>query len=85
MNHIEQDWSERLLHVGTDPDEEPVVELNAGGENSADAGASADGDAASEEVRQVGETSELDGACVIEYVYIIDTREILTFISRVHR
>ena len=59
MNHIEQDWSECLLHVGTDPDEEPVLELNGRRQDSADTRASANGDTLLEEVREVRETSEL--------------------------
>ena len=30
LDHIEEDGSERVLEVGADPDEEPVVELDAG-------------------------------------------------------
>ena len=37
VDHVEEDRAEALLHVGADPDEEPVVELDAGGEDCADA------------------------------------------------
>ena len=59
LDHVEQDGAERLLHVGADPDEEPVVELHAGGKDGADAGTGADGDAAAVEMAEVGETCEL--------------------------
>ena len=58
LDHVEQDGAEGLLHVRADPDEEPVVELQAGGEHSADTGASADGDTATVEMAEVGETCE---------------------------
>ena len=50
LDHVEQDGPKGLFHVRTDPDEEPVVELEAGGEDSADAGTGADGDAAAVEM-----------------------------------
>ena len=59
VDHVEEDRAERLLHVRTDPDEEPVVELDAGGEDGADARAGADGDAAAVEMSEVGETGKL--------------------------
>ena len=49
-DHLEENGTESLFHVGTDPDEEPVVELEAGGEDSANAGTGADGDAAAVEM-----------------------------------
>ena len=59
VDHVEEHGAEGLLHVGADPDEEPVVELYTGGEDSADTGAGADGDAAAVQVRQVGQASKL--------------------------
>ena len=59
VDDVEEDRAEGVLHVGADPDEEPVVELSAGGEDSADAGAGADGDTAAVEVAEVGETGKL--------------------------
>jgi hypothetical protein len=41
------------LLIGSDPDEEPVGRLDAGGERGADAGAGADADAAGEHGRSV--------------------------------
>ena len=60
LDHVEQDGAERLLHVGADPDEEPVVELETGGEDGADTRAGADGDAAAVEMAEVGKASELE-------------------------
>lgn len=35
-DHLEEDGAESLLHVGTDPDEEPVVELQSSREHGSD-------------------------------------------------
>ena len=59
VNQPRDGRAERLLLVRADPDEEPVVELYTGGEDSADTGAGADGDAAAVQVRQVGQASKL--------------------------
>ena len=59
MDHVEEDGTERLLHVRADPDQEPVVELCAGGKYSTDTGTRADGDAAAVQVAKVGQTGEL--------------------------
>lgn len=59
MDHVKEDGPKRLLHVGADPDQEPIVELHGGGEDRPDARASADGDASAEEVGKVRKTSEL--------------------------
>lgn len=59
MDHVEEDGSESLLHVRADPDKEPVVELHGGGEDGTDTRARADGDAATEEMREVGQTGKL--------------------------
>jgi hypothetical protein len=53
LDDVKQDRAKRLLHVGADPDEEPVVELGAGGEHGADARAGADTDALLIEVGEV--------------------------------
>lgn len=53
MDHVEQYRPESLFHVRTNPDEEPVVELYAGGKDSANTRARADGNAAAEEVCEV--------------------------------
>ena len=60
LDHVEQNGSKGFLHVGADPDEEPVVELDAGGKHGADARARADGNTTAVQVREVRETSELD-------------------------
>lgn len=59
MNHVKENWSEAFLHVRADPNQEPVVELHSGGEHCADTRTGADGNAAAEEVGQIGKTSEL--------------------------
>lgn len=59
MDHVEEYRSEGLLHVRTNPDEKPVVELYASGKDSADARASADGNATAEEVGEVRKTGKL--------------------------
>lgn len=59
MDHVEEDGAESLLHVRADPDKEPVIELHGGGEDGADTGARADGDAATEEMREVGQAGKL--------------------------
>ena len=59
LDHVEEHGSERALHVRTDPDQEPVVELHAGREHSTDTRTCADGDTAVVKVGEVRETSEL--------------------------
>ena len=85
LDHVEEHGSERALHVRTDPDQEPVVELHCRREHRADAGARADRDAAPEEVREVGQPGELcDGALAGE-AWVTQGGECLTFISRVYK
>lgn len=59
MDHVEEDRPEGLLHIRPDPDEEPVVELQAGREHSTDSRAGADRNAAPVKMAEVRETSEL--------------------------
>lgn len=59
FDHVKEDAAERLLHVGADPDEVPVIELDAGREDRPDAGSGTDADALLVEVREVGQTGEL--------------------------
>lgn len=63
LDHIEEHGSERALHVRTDPDQEPVVELHARREHGTDTRTRADGDTAAVEVSEVRKSSELCGAC----------------------
>lgn len=50
VDHIEEDGAEALLHVRTNPDQEPVVELHGSGQDSTDTGTRANGNTATEEV-----------------------------------
>ena len=46
LDHVKDDGAERALEVGSDPDEEPIVELEACRQDSANSRPSADADAA---------------------------------------
>ena len=58
-DHLKENRTEGLLHVRTDPDEEPVVELDAGREHCANTRTGADGDTTAVKVGEVGQTGEL--------------------------
>ena len=59
VDHVEEHRTESLLHVRADPDQEPIVKLYGGGQNSTNTGARTDGNATAEEVGEVRETGEL--------------------------
>ncbi len=53
VNHVEENRAKGLLHVGTNPDQEPVIQLYTSGQHSSDAGSSAYSDSATVEMSQV--------------------------------
>ena len=82
MDHVEEHGTEALLHVRADPDQEPIVKLYGGGQNSTNTGARTDGNATAEEVGEIRETSELRWIKLARnHQRIAGT--MLTFISRV--
>ena len=83
LDHIEQHRPKGLLRVRPNPDEEPVIELDCGGEYSSDTGSSADGDTTTEEVSEVRKTSELYDVGISRVQRAWAHESVLTFISRV--
>ena len=59
LDHVEEDGAEGFFHVGSDPDEEPVVELHGRREHSANTRTGADGDTAAVEMGEVGQAGKL--------------------------
>ena len=74
LNHVEEDGTERVPEVGSDPDEVPVVELDARRQDGANSRPSADTDSTAVQMSQVWQTCKFHFTCPKHSWQVLDDR-----------